>query len=223
MNIFITKKETLISHPNLAAAAAAAKSLQSCPTLCDPIDGSPPGSLSLGFSKQEHWSGLPFPSPMHESEKWKWSHSVVSDSLRPHELQPTRLLCPWDFPGKSTGVGCHCLLHPNLKQALIYCLSLDLPVLDIFATCDLLWVLSLNLTFSRFTHGIACVRTLFPLPPLSGESTFFYTSSSADGHVNWFHFSSPVNNSAVNIRGQALERLFLFFFFQCYSSILFRR
>ena len=64
-------------------------------------------SLSLGFSRQEHWSGLPFPSPMYESEKWKWSHSVMSDSLRPPGLQPTRLLCPWDFPGKSTGVGCH--------------------------------------------------------------------------------------------------------------------
>jgi len=48
--------------------AAAAKSLQSCPTLCDSIDGSPPGS-PLGFSRQEHWTGLPFPSPMHESEK----------------------------------------------------------------------------------------------------------------------------------------------------------
>ena len=52
-----------------AAAAAAAKSLQSCPTLCDPIDGSPPGSPALGFSRQEHWSGLPVPSPMHEREK----------------------------------------------------------------------------------------------------------------------------------------------------------
>ena len=49
--------------------AAAAKSLQSCPTLCDPIDGSPQAPPSLGFSRQEHWSGLPFPSPMHESEK----------------------------------------------------------------------------------------------------------------------------------------------------------
>ena len=48
--------------------ATAAASLQSCPTLCDPIDSSPPGSLSLGFSRQEHWSGLPFPSPMYESE-----------------------------------------------------------------------------------------------------------------------------------------------------------
>ena len=45
-------------------------SLQSCPTLCDPVDGSPTGRpiLSLGFLGQEHWSGLPFPSPMHESE-----------------------------------------------------------------------------------------------------------------------------------------------------------
>ena len=68
-------------------------------------------SPSMGFSRQEHWSGLPFPSPMHENEKWKWSRSVVSDSVRPHGLQPTRLLRPWDFPGKSTGVGCHCLLQ----------------------------------------------------------------------------------------------------------------
>ena len=37
--------------------------------------------LSLGFSRQEHWSGLPFPSPMHESEKWKGSRSVVSSVL----------------------------------------------------------------------------------------------------------------------------------------------
>ena len=41
---------------------------------------------SLGFSRQEYWSGLPFPSPVHESEKWKWSRSVVSDSSRPHGL-----------------------------------------------------------------------------------------------------------------------------------------
>ena len=51
------------SMPELNAAAAAAKSLQSCPTLCDPIDGSPLGS------------------------------------------------CPWDSPGKNTGVGCHFLLQ----------------------------------------------------------------------------------------------------------------
>ena len=39
------------------------------------------------------------------------AHSVMSDSLRSHGLQPTRLLCPWDSPGKNTGVGCHFLLQ----------------------------------------------------------------------------------------------------------------
>ena len=43
--------------------------------------------------------------------KWKWSHSVVSDSLQPHGLQPSRLFHPWDFSGKSTGVDCHFLLQ----------------------------------------------------------------------------------------------------------------
>ena len=72
----ILKEDSLLSEPPwkplfevTAAAAAAAKLLQSCPTLCDPIDGSPPGFPSLGFSRQEHWSRLPFPSPTHESKK----------------------------------------------------------------------------------------------------------------------------------------------------------
>ena len=40
-----------------------------------------------------------------------WFGPVVSDSLRLHRLLPTRLLCPWDFLGKNTGVGCHFLLQ----------------------------------------------------------------------------------------------------------------
>ena len=66
---------------------------------------------SLGFSRQEHWSGLPLPSP----NAWKWKVKVKS-------LSRVRLFAtPWtaayqaalsmDFPGKSTGVRCHCLLH----------------------------------------------------------------------------------------------------------------
>ena len=77
----------------------------SCPTLCNPLDGSPPGSTVPGILQERHWNGLRFPSPVHESEKWKWSCSVMSKSL------PTRLLRPWDFPGKSTGVVCHRLLQ----------------------------------------------------------------------------------------------------------------
>ena len=47
----------------------------------------------------------------HIKRKWKWSCSVVSDSLQPRGLWPTRLLRPWDFPGKSTGVDCYFLLQ----------------------------------------------------------------------------------------------------------------
>ena len=84
----------------------------SCVRLCaTPETAAHQAPPSLGFSRQKHWSGLPFPSPVHKSEKWKWSRSVVSDSSRPHGLRPTRVLHPWDFPGKSTGVGCHCLLR----------------------------------------------------------------------------------------------------------------
>ena len=65
----------------------------SCVQLCAaPQTAAHQALLSLGFSRHEYWSGLPSPSPMHESENWKWSCSVVSDSLRPHALQPTRLL-----------------------------------------------------------------------------------------------------------------------------------
>ena len=46
-----------------------------------------------------------------------------SDSVRPHGLQPTRPLCPWDFPGKSTGVGCHCLLHIHLSITFSFALK----------------------------------------------------------------------------------------------------
>ena len=58
----------------------------------------------------------------------------MSDSVRPHKCQPTRLRCPWDFPGKNTGVGCHFLLQgifptqgSNLGllhcRQTLYCLS----------------------------------------------------------------------------------------------------
>ena len=91
-----------------AAAAAAAKSCQSCLTLCDPIDGSPPGSPVPGSfqARTLEWVAISFSNEW----KWKWSLSVVSNSQRPHGLQPTRLLRPWNFPGESTRVGRQCLL-----------------------------------------------------------------------------------------------------------------
>ena len=52
-----------------SAAAAAAKSLQLFRLCATPQMAAHQATASLGFSRQEHWSGLPFPSPMHESEK----------------------------------------------------------------------------------------------------------------------------------------------------------
>ena len=60
-----------IAEDSHAAAAAAAKSLQSCLTLRHPQKVAHQAPPSLGFSRQEQWSGLPLPSPMHESEKSK--------------------------------------------------------------------------------------------------------------------------------------------------------
>ena len=58
-------KEKFLIHINNYAV----KSLQSCPTLCNPIDGSPPGSPAPGILQARTLEGLPFPSPMQESEK----------------------------------------------------------------------------------------------------------------------------------------------------------
>ena len=57
-------------------------------------------------------------------------YSVMSDSLRPRGLQPSRLLCPWDFPGKSTALGCHFLLQGILLTwDLNPCLLCFVPLL----------------------------------------------------------------------------------------------
>ena len=69
-----------------------------------------PGTRHLGlkpnFAFSSSWD-------LRQITQWfsEWSRSVVSDSLWPHGLWPTMLLHPWDFPGKSTGVGCHFLLQ----------------------------------------------------------------------------------------------------------------
>ena len=92
-------------------AAAAAKSPQSCPTLCDPIDGSPPGSAIPGIlqARTLEWVAISFCSA------WKWKAKVKSLSCvwllatpwtAAHQAPPSM-----DFPGKSTEVGCHRLIR----------------------------------------------------------------------------------------------------------------
>ena len=58
--------------------------------------------------------------------------SVVSDPVRPHRQKPTRLPCPWDSPGKNTGVGCHFLLQcmkvKSEREVAQPCLTLSDPI-----------------------------------------------------------------------------------------------
>ena len=129
----VGSSKTQESSRKTAAAAAAAKSLQLCPTLCDPIDGSPPGSLvpgilqartlgwvaisfsyawnskvkvkslccvrllatpwtaayqaplSMGFSRQEYWSGLPLPSPF-RCLIYVITHKVINANQKSEEI-----------------------------------------------------------------------------------------------------------------------------------------
>ena len=101
--------------PLCPSAAAAAKSLQSCPTLCDPRDGSPPGFPSLGFSRQEHWSGLSFPSPVHESgrEVGQSCLTLAIPWTAAHQAPPSmgfsrqKYWSGVSLPSPSAPLGCH--------------------------------------------------------------------------------------------------------------------
>ena len=61
--------------------SVAAKSLQSCPTLCDPIDSSLPGSPPMGFSRQEYWSGVPLSSPKGSVKKTQKAGVIIHKVL----------------------------------------------------------------------------------------------------------------------------------------------
>ena len=96
------------------AATAAAKSLRLCPTVCDPIDSRPPGSPVPGIlqARTLEWVAISF------SNASKWKLKVKSLSRVRLLVTPWtaayQALPPWDFPGKSAGVGCHCLLRRML-------------------------------------------------------------------------------------------------------------
>ena len=96
------------------------KVTQLCLTLCNPIDCvACCAPLSMGFSRQEYWSGLPFPSPgeLPDSGTELRSPALQADTLptelhgKPHSLSHVLLFAtpwtiqPWNSPGHNTGVG----------------------------------------------------------------------------------------------------------------------
>ena len=115
------RHQTLILRAFCGAAAAAAKSLQSCPTLCDPIDGSPPGSPVPGILQARTLEWVAISS----SNAWKWKVKVKSLSrvwllatawTAAHQAPPST-----GFSRQEYWSGCHCLLPlwscPSLKLA----------------------------------------------------------------------------------------------------------
>ena len=67
----------------------------------------------VGIAQGPTWHNQAEPACTDKAATWSKSvsRSVLSDSLRPHGLQPSRLLCPWNSPGKNTTVGSHSLLQ----------------------------------------------------------------------------------------------------------------
>ena len=94
----------------------------------------------------------------------------MSDSQQPHGLQPTRLLRPWDFPGKSTGVGCHHLLCSQ-SMPPVY-LSIP-PFFFFFKTLDHFSVIILNSLSSRLCFASSFVWSGGVLPYFLACCIFF--------------------------------------------------
>ena len=98
-------------------------------------------------------------------------HSVVSDSLQPHGLQPAKLLCLWNFPGKNTGAGCHFFLQgifpaQGSNSCLLHCQADSLPLSHH-------WVLTVACRIFRLRCGLktlSCtMQDLAPWPGIEPE------------------------------------------------------
>ena len=134
----------------LLLTAAAAKSLQSCPTLCDPIDGSPPGSAVPGIlqARTLEWVAISFSNAW--KWKWKWTHWVVSNSgtIKSEKQNLFILRCHHDFQA-------HLLLWESLLSTSLYVLC----SIRLFVT---LWTMAsqapLSMGFSRqkYWSGLPC-------------------------------------------------------------------
>ena len=83
----------------------------------------------------------------------------VPNSLRPHGLQPTQFLCPWDSPGKNMGVGCHALLPGDLPNPGIKPTSLMSPAsAGGFFTTSATWEEPTLESYHHRNHAVFCAR-----------------------------------------------------------------
>ena len=143
----------------------------------------------------------------------------MSDSVRPHRLQPTRLPCPWDSPGKNTGVGCHCLLQP-LTYACFFIkyIQVFISVTQLCPTlCDRMDCskpgLPIHHQLPEFTNQLILCHPLLLLPSIFPSIRVFPSESILliRWPKNWsFSFSiSPSNeySGLISIRMDWLDLL----------------
>ena len=120
----------------------------------------------------------------------------MSNSVQPYALQPTRLLCPWDSPGKSTGMGCHFLLQgifptqgsnpglPHCRQTLYHLSHQGSPFLGL---------LSYNLTTITLCpfKTLSVFQTKFRLLNLIQDPLIWFPLSSVDPYIFMTMFIHP--------------------------------
>ena len=131
---------------------------------------------SLGFFRQEYWSGLPFPSPTtHQRTVINEVKVSVTQSCQilcnPMDCSPP-LLCPWDSPGKNTRVGCHSLLQgifltQGSNLSLLHCSQILHSLSHRESNRDY-YILSLKSLSNTSTHSVATTihhpPTAYPFP-----------------------------------------------------------
>ena len=100
-----------MSKPGVSRGAGCGLGLEAGEFGCEQAEAEPPAEKTRHYTgtKTQETSRRFLPKGTPSPLLLLLSRSVVSDSVRPHGRQPTRLLHPRDFPGKSTGVDCHCL------------------------------------------------------------------------------------------------------------------
>ena len=166
---------------------------------------------SLGLSRQEPWSGLPFPSPMHESEKWKWSRSVVSNSYPWTTAHQAPLSMGFSSQEYWSGVPLpslkHVLILSNFKMFL-YCyqyhyiegaeliFTAKFPLKKVISTSY--WYLSTSKQLPTLTSPVECLSLptshIFPKSEDSFPSLNSNANDTVECQVNVKHFPSRFIN-----------------------------
>ena len=128
---------------------------------CD-FSGSPVAKTLGSQCRRPRFHPCPGNQIPHATAKTQHACSVMSNSLQPRELQPSRFLCPWNFPGKNTGVSCHFLLQGTFltqgSNPCILCLLHSLRLIGwILYNCITLGYKSFNLIeFQEVRPGRSC-------------------------------------------------------------------